>query len=152
MMPARVRRVEHARDLPRDLGDAAPTAARRRREPPRERLALEQLHDRGTRCSVVEAAVEDLHDAGVLDLADGARLVEEALHVIAVLGDVGVEQLDRDGRLQILVLRAIDLAHAASAEPLHDPEVTDRLPDHPVANLSLAAELHAGGRDRGAVG
>ena len=69
MMPWRVRRVEDARDLAADLDRPAPTAARRRVEPLRERLALEQLHDQ-VRLARCESRVEDLHRAGVLDLAD----------------------------------------------------------------------------------
>ena len=67
------------------IGGSLPARAIRARE----RLALEVLHDQ-VRVAGVMADVEDLDDAGVLDPADRARLVEEALDVLGVLGDVGV--------------------------------------------------------------
>src|SRR5688572_13816945 len=78
----------------------------------------------------MRADIEDLHDAGVLDAADRARFVEEPLHVLGVLRDRSVEQLDRDVRADVLLLGEPDLAHAADTDASDDLEISDRLPDH----------------------
>ena len=45
------------------------------------------------------------------------------------------QELDRDLGLDDLLLGHPDLAHAALAEPPRDPEVLDRLPDHPATRV-----------------
>jgi hypothetical protein len=47
-------------------------------EPRGQGFPFEKLHDQ-ERSACVESDVEDLHDANVLDLAGGDRLVEESL-------------------------------------------------------------------------
>ena len=99
-------------------------------QPAGQRLALEVLHDEVRALVGVEPDVVDLGDAGVLDARDGAGLVEEPLHRIGVGGDLRVEDLDRDARLDRRVLGDEDLAHATAPCPRNDLEMSDRLADH----------------------
>lgn len=60
--------------------------------------------------------VEDLHDVLVVDLVDGARLLQEALHDAAIAGVLGAEDLDGDAAAEPDVLRLVHAAHRAFAQ------------------------------------
>ena len=103
-----------ARDLDAVL-DGLARAERARRHPVAQRLALQQLRDDVGR-AVVLAGVVDGDDVGVVEGAGGFGLVLEAAQALGVLGEVGVDDLERYVAGKPLVTRAIDLAHPALAE------------------------------------
>ena len=84
-----------------------------------ERPALDVLH-RDVVGAVPLAAVEDADDVRVLQAGGARRLAAEALDELLVLGEAAVEQLERDAAAELLVLGAVDVGHAAGAEPLDD--------------------------------
>ena len=80
-----------------------------------ERAPADQLH-RDVVGAVPLAAVEDADDAGVLQARRAGRLAPEALDERDVLGQVAVEQLERDAAPELLVLGLVDVGHPAGAE------------------------------------
>ena len=70
-----------------------------------EVAALQELH-RDVVGAVPLAAVEDLHDVGVLQPGGAGRLAAEALDELGVLGEAPVEQLQRDLAAELRVLGA----------------------------------------------
>ncbi len=129
-----VHRLEHARDLLAELADINDRQLAKPPVPRGQRLARQELHHQ-VRTSRVVTGVEDLAGAGVLDLADRDRLVEEPLDQILVLRDVRQQHLDRHACAERGVLAEIDLAHAALAEQRDDLEVTDLLSDHAASRI-----------------
>ncbi len=121
----RVRGVQALRDLPDD------GQRRLRREPtlplqPRgQRFALEQLHRevvQGAGAGLfVHADVEDPADGGVRHPAGELDLLPEPLEEVLVVAAVGTQRLERDGLVDQVVMRPVDLAHAAPAEQGLDP-------------------------------
>ena len=112
--PARVRGVERGRDLRDDVRGAPglePTAARgracagrcRRRSAWPDRGALEL------------ARVVDRDHVGVVDRGGEPRLAHEAVAEGRVLGEVGGDQLERDGPIEVELVGPVDHAHAAAA-------------------------------------
>ena len=55
----------------------------------------------------------------------GARLVEKARARLGLGERLGAQQLDRHAPLQLLVLGAIDDAHAAATDDVDEPKVGD---------------------------
>ena len=97
-MPAACARAQRARHLGDDLGRLAQREAAAVGEALEEVLAVEQLHhDEGL--VAVDAVVEDLHDVGAAELGGGGRLAPEALARGLLLGELRVDELDRDVRL-----------------------------------------------------
>ncbi len=101
----------------------------------RHRQALEQLHGQVVVVPLLAPAaeVEDAHDIGVLDAGRQAGLAQEAGPGARVV-EVGMQDLDRDDLLGAEALRAVDSAHAATAEQLHHAVapvdlLADQLPD-----------------------
>ena len=76
------------------------------------------------------AEVEDLDDAGVADRGRRARLVEEALRELGVVGQARAQDLDRGAPPDPRVLGEVDDAHAAFTDELGDPVVAEGLADH----------------------
>ena len=74
------------------------------------------LDVRMDRRAVVDADIVAADDVGMLDLAGGAGLADEALHELLVAGEVRGEDLDRDLALHRELGRLEHRAHAALAE------------------------------------
>ena len=77
------------------------------------------------------AAVDDRDDAGVREQRERARLALEAVDGVGRLQPPGVQQLDRDGAAELLVVRLPDARHPAAPEQPLDAEASrERLADH----------------------
>jgi hypothetical protein len=87
----------------------------------REALALDELHRHEELAVGQLPTLVKLDGVGVLQRRDGARLPEEALHDLVVLGQVGLKRLDghRTNPVAELLLALVDLAHPAFAD---DPD------------------------------
>jgi hypothetical protein len=100
-----------------------------------QRLAFEELHRDVGRAAGQLADVEDLHDAGVIDDADGARLVEEAPRHLAIRDVLGAQHLDGDApdldAARGHLVGRVDMAHPAFAEEADDLIGADPLSEHP---------------------
>src|SRR5690606_38287941 len=93
-------------------------------EQPRQRLAVDELHDEvgdGGVAVVDLAVVVDLDDAGALHDGDGTCLAAEALAETAVVDEVGQQDLDGDGAPQGRVGALPDVAHATAAHAAFEP-------------------------------
>ncbi len=97
-----------------DLGEGQP----RSREPRREALALEPLHDQ-VRLLRLEPVGEVTDDPGVIEPREARRLALEALQI---LDAAAVEHLDRDALAGLPIERAVDHPHAAGAGEVLDLE------------------------------
>ena len=84
-----------------------------------ERASLEELH-RDVVGAVPLAAVEHLHDVGVLQAGGRRRLAAEALDELVVLGEAPVQHLQRDLAAELRVLGAVHVGHPAGADARHD--------------------------------
>jgi hypothetical protein len=110
-------RPEQLVSQPQHLGE-------RKRSPPQaggQRLALQVLHD------VVEQAVPLVHpvdgnDVGMAEAGEGPRFPEEPLDPIG-RGDVGTEDLDGDGAIELDVVAQEDGSHPAARKRALDREV-----------------------------
>ena len=81
----------------------------------RERLALDELeHQRRAAIHVLEAV--DRADVGMIQRRQHARLTLEAREAFRIGREQPRQDLDRDLATELLIMGAIDLAHAASAE------------------------------------
>ena len=65
------------------------------------------------------ADVEHARDVAVLDPAGQLDLAAEPLD--RLLGQPAAQHLERDPLVELGVERLVDAAHAAAAEPAHDP-------------------------------
>ena len=72
-----------------------------------------------------DADVVDGQDVRVIQLPGGARLLLEAMHAARIGRERLGDQLDRDVAPEAWIARAVDLAHAAGAEPADDLIRTD---------------------------
>ena len=70
---------------------------------------------------VVLAGVDHRDDVRMRELGDRARLAPEALDLVRLVGDLAVQDLDRDPALERLVAGEIDGRHAAAAELRLEP-------------------------------
>ena len=116
--PDGVRRRERARELPPDGAQRGPVAREgaAAREPMRQVLARQILHDDERPPAAVQIAVEDLDDAGVPHGGRRARLGEEAAHDVRLLGQLGAQHLDGGVTAHVPVPRLIDLTHRPRAQ------------------------------------
>ena len=73
------------------------------------------FHDEVGRVAVLPL-VEDVDDVGVREASRRARLLDEALLELAVVGEVAVHDLDRDAALEAQVGREVDGRHAAPGD------------------------------------
>ena len=71
----------------------------------------------------------DRGDAGMIEPGERDRLAAETLQHVGV-GQVGIEDLDRDFAIERLVDRLVDGAHAAATELVDDAVLTDSGADH----------------------
>ena len=108
------------------LADAQPLA----REPPRQRLAVEELHHDVRDFVLDHPDVDHLDDVRVMDGGGGARLVDEARDQAGTLEVLALEQLHRDAAPQYRVLGQVHDAHRSVAHQLAQLVVVDLLPDH----------------------
>ena len=76
--------------------------------------------------SAQDAEVGDVDDVRVVDRRRRARLAQEAMDRLLVARELRVQDLHRDGLLDVDVLAAVDGAHAAAAEDLVEAVVADR--------------------------
>ena len=98
---------------------------RDRARPPRpdelfERASLHVLHDDEVR-AVRLTSVVDRDDVRMREPGGMRRLAAEALDELLVVRVAVVQDLDRDAPAQLLVLREVDVGHAAAAELACDP-------------------------------
>ena len=124
---AAVRHLEAPRDLLRDLHDLL------QRQPALaqddiERRAFDILHDQ-VEDALILAAVENLHEIGMLQRSDGLRFAVEALDGLGILGNGRRRQLDRDVPSGRAFHRLVDAARAALAERRENLVRTDLLRD-----------------------
>src|SRR5262249_974255 len=84
-----------------------------------QRPALDALHG-DVEGRPVRADVEDRDDVGVVESRGGARLLLEALQPPAVIGDLLLQDLERDPAREPRVPRPIDLTHPTRAERRED--------------------------------
>ena len=82
-----------------------------------KRFALDELHRNATRAIRFLEAV-DLRDVAVVQRCEDARLALEAREAVGIGGDFDRKELQRDVAIELGVMRAIDLAHAACADRL----------------------------------
>jgi len=128
---ARVRRTERSTDATRNVDRSYEREATLLRERIREAAPGEPLHDDVVTAVLELSEVEDVDDVIVLDVARGARLVEEARDECRIPTEVREEHLDRHAPRDLRMLGQVDGAHAALADLLRDDVVVDRAPDHP---------------------
>jgi hypothetical protein len=84
--------------------------------PARARIcAREVLHDDERAPAAVQIAVEDLDDAGVAHRGRRARLREEAVHDVGVLGQLGAQHFDGGVASHVAVAPLIHLPHRSRA-------------------------------------
>ena len=106
-----------------ELEDVLPRAWTRL-DPVSERTAVHELADK-VLTPVLLAGVVDREDVGVIERGCELRLALEAPPSCRV-GQVGGDELDRDGAIQLRVGRAVDRAHPAFAKLMIEAICADR--------------------------
>src|SRR5439155_20236970 len=86
-----------------------------RREPPPQRLALEELGDH-VRRALDRPYVVDRSDVRMIQDSRRARFVLEAAQPVRILRERGRQDLDRNLAPEPRVFRPVDLSHPAGAE------------------------------------
>ena len=109
-----VRRFERLGDLPRDR-QAPRRSASAARDPLREILALDQLHDEARMAPALLESVDRARCSDDSAAASALRFALEAGEAIGIAGEESRQDFERDVAIQPRVARAIDLAHAAGA-------------------------------------
>jgi hypothetical protein len=148
--PARVRRRQGPGRLHTDVddvrdgqgGDGDATG----RRPLAESLAIEKFHHHVRQPLGQNAHVEHLHDAGVIDGAGGAGLVEKAGRDRRIGHQLGQENLDRDPAPQQRVARLVHDAHPAPSQDADEGVIVDLATDQ--AFSQVLAATGRGGRRR----
>ena len=114
-------------------GELHRLAHRQRPDPPDqllEVLAVDVLED-DELVAVGLAAVDHRDDVRMRELRDGARLAAEALDVLLVGEEMGVEHLQRHVAFEQAVVRLVHARHAAPADELVElVPVADHVTDH----------------------
>ena len=111
---------------------------------------LDDLHDdvrHGLAADEVLAGVVHGDDRVVVETGHRLGLAREARLGHRVLGEVGAEQLDRDGASETDVLGCEHLGHAAPAESAGQP--VPAVPDQPAVTPELRRVRHAAARRLG---
>src|SRR4029079_11090937 len=85
---------------------------------------LDVLHDDEERAAVTMEVV-DMYDVFVLEAGQGAGLALEPGDQLLVGAGRGLERLDGDRAVQLVLDGAVDHRHAAGGHLLDDPAVTD---------------------------
>ena len=135
MMPRRVRFVERVGDLQADL-DGLAQRQRPVRDPLREQLALDVLHDDEVGAGVLADVVGD-GDVRRAQHRRGARLGQQPGPALRIGLERVRQELERDLPAEPDVFGAIHLAHAAGAEAPIDSVVLHGLADDVFAQLCL---------------
>ena len=89
--------------------------------------ALHQFHDDEGHAGLV-ADVMDGQDVGMVQGGSGLGFLLETTQTIAIVAEIGWEDLDRDRAIEASVARAVDLAHSACRERAEDLIRTERGP------------------------
>jgi hypothetical protein len=97
-----------------------------------QRAAVQELHHEVVPVVLGDVQVEDLEDVVVADDVDGPRLVEEAIDDLVVVGELGMEELDRHPGANPRVHAHVDGSHPALAEQLFHPVAADVAPEQVV--------------------
>jgi hypothetical protein len=135
-----------------ELGEGSPALAL---EPGAQGHAVHEFHG-DVDLAAEGADLVDADDVGVGEPGHGLGLAQQAV-AGQVLAGLGVEQLDGDLAVELLVVGGIDDAGAAAAELAQDGEAADRGRGRGVLHAGRAGEAGAGevggsGGDRGGVG
>ena len=112
----RMRRHQRAGDLRCDR-DGLTNRQRPALEPLSQRFALDQFGD-DERAAVEITEVVDHQDVRMIERGNSAGLVVKPAQAIGV--DVARQQLERDIAFELRIVRLVDLAHAAGAQPRDD--------------------------------
>src|SRR4029079_8784315 len=83
-----------------------------------QRLTVDKLGDDVALAARLRRVVENLEDVLVPQLCDGLGLALEPVASLLVVGEMLVEDLDRDGALQRAIDASIDNSHPALADTL----------------------------------
>src|ERR1051326_2371663 len=113
-----VRRFERVGDLARDchcLVQRNRTAA----DPIGERRPFDELENQRRRVVRLLEAV-NRRDVGMVERREELRFADESVEPIGIARKQDRQNLERDAAIEFDVARAIDLAHPAGADPLHD--------------------------------
>jgi hypothetical protein len=116
---ALVREAGGAQDLDADVDDLRGRERALVAHQLLERAPLEELH-RDVVGPIPRPAVEDLDDVRVLETRRRRGLAAEALDELLVRGEAPVQDLQRDLAPELLVIGAVDVRHAARADPGRD--------------------------------
>jgi hypothetical protein len=112
-----VRRVERRRNLFRDferLDDREAGAGTL--EALRERFTFDELQDERADVGGLLDAIDGA-DVGMIDGREQPRFAREACEAFGVVGEGARHDLDRDVAPQPIIVGAVDLSHAAGAQP-----------------------------------
>src|SRR5262249_19870435 len=93
--------------------------------------------------------VGDVDDVLVRQLADGARLREEALHHRSVGGILAAQHLERDALAELDVLREVDAADRPIADQLDDAITADDVAGRESDGARITRVFFAFARDHG---
>ena len=130
-------RVEHLHAEVRGL------RRRQRPEPIRqlvERLAADELHHHQQLVVLLMMQLVNRRDAGVIEPRKRHGFAAEPLQHVGV-GQIGIEDLDRDFTVERLVDRLVDGAHAAATELVDDAVFTDRWSPIMIGSLGKGRSL-----------
>jgi hypothetical protein len=107
------------------------------RQPAGERvvqgLAFDVFEDQHVDLAALDV-VEDAADVRMIELGESARLAQQALARFAVQALIGMQRLERDLALQLLIEAGVDLPHPAGTYDVDDTDMAETTPD----------ELHGG--------
>ena len=90
-----------------------------------QRVALHQLLNDEGLALVGLSGVEHADDVRVIEARRGARFAHEALHQIGAIATLRAKQLQRDWTIEPRIVRAIHLAHPATAEQVFESVMCD---------------------------
>jgi hypothetical protein len=106
-------------------------------------LSVDELHGIVMH-AVLAADGEDRHDAGVVQVRRGPRLVVEALELPRVERRRERQHLERHAPSQGHLLGLVDDPHAPLAELAHDPEVANPLRKPRLAGMGVVPPRRRG--------
>ena len=128
--PVLVREAESLGDRERELDRASDRERPGALDELLEVLTVDELED-DELVPVGLAAVDHRDDVRMGELRDRPRLTPEALDVLRVVAEAGMQHLQCDVPLEQLVVRLVDARHAAGAHDLeHLVAVGDHVTDH----------------------
>ena len=111
-------------------------------EPLAQRHAFDQLRDdEGPAVQLAEIVNDD--DVRMVEARRGVRFLSKPLQPIRVACEILRDQLDGDAAIELLVVRRIDLAHRARADPRQQPVRAERLAAQIVHRDAAARARHS---------